>query len=134
MNYWKFQGRNITSTPPDTWGFVYIITNILNNKKYIGQKSFYSVKSNPKTKNKKSIVESNWENYYGSNKILKADVKKHGVDYFKREILMFCTCKSDLNYYEMKYQVVNEVLESDEWYNEWINYKGRGPKRPWQCV
>jgi group I intron endonuclease len=51
--------------------YVYLITNIINNKKYIGS-------------SRKIQVD---ENYYGSGKVLKNALKKHGKENFTRKIL-----------------------------------------------
>lgn len=105
----------------DYVGYVYKITNLTNNRKYIGKKNFYFSKTRQvKGKKKKIKVESDWKEYYGSNKELLTDVEKFGTMNFKREILKLCKSKGEFGYYEAKYQFENNVLESDEWYNTWI--------------
>ena len=105
----------------DYVGFVYCITNLTNNKKYLGKKNFYFSKSKTvKGKKKRFKVESDWRDYYGSNKELNADVTLHGEGNFRREILKLCKSKAEFGYYEAKYQFDNKVLESDDWYNSWI--------------
>jgi hypothetical protein len=106
-------------------GFVYLITNLTNNRKYIGKKNFYFSKSRIiKGKRKRTKVESDWKTYYGSNKELQADVENLGKDLFKREILKLCKSKGEFGYYEAKYQFQHEVLEKpDLWYNSWIMCK-----------
>ena len=102
-------------------GFVYRITNLTNNKKYIGKKNFYFSRTKTiKGKKKRSKVESDWRDYYGSNKELNADVALHGEGNFRREILRLCKSKAEFGYYEAKYQFDLNVLESDEYYNTWI--------------
>jgi hypothetical protein len=71
-------------------------------------------------KKKRFKIESDWRDYYGSNKELIADVERLGQDNFKREIIRLCTSKAEFGYYEAKYQFDNGVLESDMWYNTWI--------------
>jgi len=69
----------------DNYGFVYLITNNVNNKKYIGKKFFYSSKTKQvKGKKKKFKVSSDWQTYYGSNEELKKDVIMHGRENFTR--------------------------------------------------
>lgn len=106
----------------DYYGFVYQITNLSNNKKYIGKKFFYSSKTKQVNgKKKKFKVSSDWQSYYGSNQELKNDVEKLGKDLFKREILHLCKTKGDCGYIEAKQQFVLDVLEKpDEYYNTWI--------------
>ena len=102
-------------------GFVYLITNLTNGRKYIGKKNFFFSKTRTvKGKRKRSKVESDWQDYYGSNKELQADVELLGKENFKREILKLCKSKGEFGYYEAKYQFENNVLEEDNWYNTWI--------------
>lgn len=102
-------------------GFVYRITNLLNDKKYIGKKNFYFSKTKQvKGKKKKIKVESDWKTYYGSNKELQEDVTTHGEQNFRRDILMLCKSKGEFGYYEAKLQFENNVLERDDYYNTWI--------------
>jgi hypothetical protein len=106
----------------DYFGFVYIITNLETNKKYIGKKFFHHTKKLPPLKGMKRkrtvIKESDWEIYYGSSNILKEELKQHGKDKFKREIIKLCTNKKELTYWETKLQFVYGVLEKpDEYYN-----------------
>lgn len=102
-------------------GFVYQITNTLNNKKYIGKKNFYFSKTKQvKGKKKRTKVESDWKTYYGSNKELQQDVITYGEQSFRRDILMLCKSKGEFAYYEAKFQFENNVLERDDFYNTWI--------------
>lgn len=117
---WFYNGEYF-DTIGDYIGFVYLITNQTNGRKYIGKKNFYFTKTRTvKGKKKRSKVESDWQDYYGSNKELQADVEAVGKENFKREILMLCKSKGDFAYYEAKYQFDNNVLESKEYYNSWI--------------
>lgn len=123
---WTYQGREVTEDEIESHtGFVYLITNLTNNKKYVGKKLFKSTRTKTiKGKRKKVKSDSDWRDYYGSNAILKEDVKQLGAENFKREILKLCKSKGTANYYEMKYQIQFEVLERpDEYYNEWIIVK-----------
>ena len=105
-------------------GFVYLITNLRTNKRYIGKKNFYFSKTKVvKGKKKRSKVESDWKDYYGSNEELKEHVNLYGKDLFNREIIRLCTSKGEMSYFEAKYQFQYEVLESDGWYNTWIQCK-----------
>lgn len=117
---WFYNGQQFNSI--DNYiGFVYRITNMMNNRMYIGKKNFYFSKTKQvKGKKKRFKVESDWLDYYGSNKELAADVEKYGKEHFKREILMLCMSKGDFAYYEAKFQFDFNVLESQDYYNSWI--------------
>jgi hypothetical protein len=105
-------------------GFVYIITNLRTNKRYIGKKLFHFSKTKQvKGKKKKFKVESDWLDYYGSNEELNHHVNIFGKDQFRREIIRLCTSKGEMSYFEAKYQFQYDVLESDQWYNTWIMCK-----------
>jgi hypothetical protein len=110
----------------DNYGFVYIITNLSNNKKYIGKKFFYSSKTKQvKGKKKKIKVASDWKDYYGSNSELKNDVETLGKDLFSREIIHLCKSKGVCGYLEAKEQFNRNVLENDDYYNTWIMVRVR---------
>ena len=123
MNQWLYNGRLMEASHVEEYiGFVYIITNLLNDKKYVGKKLLKFKKTKKlKGKKKKMLVESDWQTYYGSSESLKSDVKIHGVEHFKREVIRLCKNKSELTYFELKEQLDRRVLESDDYYNSWIS-------------
>jgi hypothetical protein len=125
---WLYDNREVTEQ--DTEGFiafVYLITNLETNKKYIGKKLLKKTRSKTikgKTRKKKIISESDWRDYYGSNENLKKDVELLGPKKFKREILEFCKSRGTANYLEAKFQMECAVLEyPDEYYNEQIRVR-----------
>ena len=124
---WTYKGDPITELPNDCEGFVYLITNLTNNKKYVGKKLAKFKTSKPPLKGRKnrrrSKVESDWREYWGSNDHLKADVQHLGEDKFTREILYFCNSRGLMSYLEAKEQFDRRVLESDEYYNGIINVR-----------
>jgi len=124
---WSYNNFEFTADMiGDNYGFVYQITNTLTNRKYIGKKFFYSSKSKQvKGKRRKYLVNSDWETYYGSNAELLGDVKAHGPENFKREILHLCENKSACSYLEAKEQFIRGALELDEYYNSWIMIRVR---------
>jgi len=106
------------------FGFVYIITNLDTDKKYIGKKFFTKAKTKIVNKRKKrSRVQSDWLDYYGSNKILNEEVSIVGKDKFRRDIVKLCKSKGECSYWESKLQFENDVLYSDQFYNDWIMCK-----------
>jgi hypothetical protein len=125
---WLYNGKEIGDDEIEGYAaFVYIITNLKDNKRYIGKKIFKSIqrkKVKGKTRRKKVEKESNWKSYYGSNLELIADVEKHGTENFEREIVKLCKTRGTANYWEAKLQMQHEVLENpDKFYNEWIMVK-----------
>ena len=124
---WIYKDKKFTEDLiGDNYGFVYIITNLITNKKYIGKKFFYSSKTKQvKGKKKRFKVSSDWQTYYGSNAELQKDVTIHGRNMFKREILHLCLTKGTAGYIEAKEQFVRGVLESDDYYNTWIMVRVR---------
>ena len=89
---------------------------------YIGQKKLLKsqIKRKAGKRNKRVIKESDWRNYWGSNKELLEDIQYYGETNFTREILCWCKTKGDANYYELKHQILNEVLEREDYYNVYI--------------
>lgn len=125
---WYYNGEEFTSEMiEDNVGFVYIITNVSNNKKYVGKKTLVSKRKLPPLKGKKrrrtKIVESKWQDYFGSSDEVNAILEEHGRDIFKREILHLCKSKSEMSYLELKEQMNREVLLNDEYYNGIIQVK-----------
>jgi hypothetical protein len=110
----------------DYVGFVYLITNLVTGRKYVGKKLFHFSKTKQvKGKKKRMKVASDWQTYYGSNDELKKDVTIHGEENFRREILHLCKSKGDCSYLEAKEQFVRGVMESDDYYNSWIMVRVR---------
>jgi hypothetical protein len=110
----------------DNYGFVYVITNLITNKKYVGKKFFYSLRTKVvKGKKKRIKISSDWQTYYGSNTELQNDVKLHSEASFKREIIHLCKTKGECGYLEAKEQFEREVLESSDYYNSWIMVRVR---------
>ena len=109
-NPWRYGERPFTSDDiHDFYGFVYNITNLTNQRQYIGRKYFWSFRK-PKGKKRKVKQESDWKRYYGSCPELKEDIKKFGKDNFKREILSLHDTKGKTNFEETKQLFLNEVL------------------------
>lgn len=123
-NEWLYKGEPLTE-PGEYYGFVYLITNLTNDRKYIGKKFFWSSKRKQVNKVRKRYkVESDWKEYWSSSEELKKDVEQLGQQNFKREILHLCLNKGTTNYLEAKEQFTREVLENkDIWYNSWIQVK-----------
>ena len=124
---WMYNGKPVEEIPEGIVGFVYLITNNTNNRKYIGKKLIQFKVTKPPLKGKvnkrRSTKESNWRTYWGSSDSLLADVATLGEDKFTREILHYCPSKGILSYLEAKEQFDRRVLETDDYYNGIINIR-----------
>ena len=123
---------SVDKFPQGCVGFVYRITNIRSGKFYIGRKILFSNTKKKLTKtelselsgpgrkpiSKRVIKESNWKDYWGSNKTILEEIKAEGVSPFRKEIIKFCFNKKQLTYWEMHYQCVENVLLTDKSYND----------------
>ena len=133
---WLFESKTIEVLPEDCVGFVYLITNNITGRKYIGKKlakfsrtTYKTVKLKNGNKKRKKIrgkIESDWQTYYGSNEQLNKDVTQLGSENFTREILYYCRSKAECSYIEAREQFSRRVLESDDWYNGHIQVRVHG--------
>lgn len=137
MNNWLYENKvieKIEDFEPETFGFIYRITNLETGLYYIGKKQLQSkinkklgkkelaelpIQRGRKQTKKLVISESNWKDYWGSCKPLLEDLKNLGEDKFKREILMICKSKKLLTYWEAAFQMKEDVLLK-ETYNDTI--------------
>jgi hypothetical protein len=136
LNNWTYQGSVVEELPEDCTGFVYIITNLVSGRKYIGKKLAKFSKTTYKTitlkngkKKKKKIrskIDSDWQEYYGSSVELTKDIDTLGKENFSREILYYCKSKAETSYVEARTQFDLKVLESDEYYNGQISVRVHG--------
>ena len=125
---------DISQFPENTYGFVYMTTHKATGKAYIGKKVLYHTKKmkigkrelakmehvvGRKPSYRLAVKESDWKTYYGSQAAIKQVLLEEGPEAFSREILKFATTKKLLTYYEVKYQMVYQVLEKpEEFYND----------------
>lgn len=133
---WYYNNQLVEELPEDCIGFVYIITNLTNDRKYIGKKlakfsktTYKTVKLKNGNKKRKKIrgkIESDWRSYYGSSTELTKDVELLGPDNFRREILYYCKSKAECSYVEAREQFNRKVLESKEYYNGQISVRVHG--------
>jgi Putative endonuclease segE, GIY-YIG domain len=133
---WYYADEIVDSLPEDCVGFVYLITNTISGRMYIGKKltkfsktTYKTVKLKNGTKKKKKIrskIDSDWRTYYGSSPELTKDVTQLGVENFRREILFYCKSKAECSYIEAREQFSRKVLESNDYYNGHIQVRVHG--------
>ena len=133
---WTYNNQELTELPDECVGFVYLITNLTNNRKYIGKKlakfsrtttKTVTLKNGTKKKKKvRSKIDSDWMDYYGSSIELNKDVESLGKGNFTREILFFCKSKAECSYIEAREQFTRRVLESTDYYNGQISVRVHG--------
>lgn len=125
MVMWIYQNKEFTEDQIEKHlGFVYLITNKLNGRKYIGKKLFWFSKTRTvKGKKKKEKVLSDWQQYWSSSEELKNDVKSLGEENFTREIIYLCSSKGTMSYLELREQIDRRVMETDEYYNAFVGGK-----------
>jgi group I intron endonuclease len=82
------------------FGFIYLSTNLINGKKYIGQTS--------KRFN---------EQYFGSGKAISKAIKKYGVRNFSREILFVVFNEIDMMPFEQQFIEQFDAINNQRFYN-----------------
>jgi len=125
---------DITQFPENTFGFVYIVTHKPTGKSYIGKKVLFHNKKKRLGKKelaaltgivgrrptyKLEVKESDWKKYYGSQSDIKQLLLEGKKDEFERTILKMCPNKKAMTYFEIKFQMIYQVLEKpDEFFND----------------
>ena len=133
---WIYKNEPVEQLPEECVGFVYIITNTISGRMYVGKKlarfkttryKMHTQKNGKKVRKKiRGAVASDWQEYYGSSDQLNRDVESIGRDRFRREILYYCRSKAECNYIEAREQFARKVLESDQYYNGHIRVRVHG--------
>lgn len=109
---------------------MYTITDLENGMRYIGKKTFWFKLTLPplkgQTRKRKKVVESDWQDYFGSNKTIQQLVADYGKDRFSREILHLCRSSAEMSYVEAKLQFKHDVLLDDSFFNDYIQCRLSG--------
>ena len=139
-NVWKYNGEDVLVPPENMIGFIYLITNNLTGKRYVGKKKLSNTLTKYKmvtlkngTKKKKKIkteTESDWREYYGSNTELQKDVEVHGTENFTRQILRYCKTLGEMSYCETYEIFVRHAVARDDYYNTWVSVRVRKDHLP----
>lgn len=120
---WLYEGNEFE--PPDwAYGFIYLIENKLNSKKYIGRK-FLTMAGYKQVKGKRKKIrkESDWADYYGSSPQLQKDVEEFGKENFTRSIIRICKSRGECNYWEAKLIFHYDAVLDPNYYNTWVQCK-----------
>lgn len=100
------------------YGFIYVTTNKVNGKKYIGQRKYYG----------------DHASYLGSGSVLRKAIQKYGIENFSREVIEECATKEELNERETFWIGFYNADQSDDYYNICTGGEGgfgRGKNPPW---
>ncbi len=84
------------------FGFIYITTNKVNGRKYLGQARY---------------GKKGWRNYLGSGLYIKAAITKYGEDSFTRTIIAETTTREALTALENNFLRVFDCAADPLWYN-----------------
>lgn len=84
------------------YGYIYLTTNLINGRKYIGQKKSSYFKGTE---------------YLGSGKILKQAIEKYGWNSFRVELVEECNSKEELDEKERYWIKEYGAVDSPEFYN-----------------
>lgn len=95
----------------EPYGFIYITTNMVNGKRYLGQKRFE--------------YGTDWRSYLGSGQALRAAINLYGKEKFSRNVVCFCYSEDELNQVEYDLSVFLDVVKSPDWYNMILGGKGK---------
>jgi hypothetical protein len=85
-------------------GFIYLTTNLITNKKYIGKRQI-------------NWRQSDINMYLGSSKLLKEDIEKYGRKNFTREIICYAKTRDELSRLEKEYIIHYDAINREDFYN-----------------
>ena len=72
-----------------SYGYVYLVTNLFNGKTYVGQR--------------RSHRDSDWNEYFGSGKLIQAAIEFYGKDNFRKDLLTHAESQDELDELESSF-------------------------------
>jgi hypothetical protein len=128
MSEWTYNDRPVEAEDYEGMvAFVYLITNTATGRQYIGKKRLATVRrTKVKGKTKRKVVrkQSDWIDYWGSNKPLLEELAASDKANYTRKILRWCRTLSEASYYETREILCRDaLLKPDQYYNEWCTVK-----------
>jgi len=128
-HHWHLNDLEI---PRDSFGFIYCVTNLKNNRMYIGSKQFYYWNgpvggykcTDPSDEwwDHRAWRSGMWEKYITSSDELKLEILKGDIWDYKFEILELCPDKLTLHLAEIKHMMKRDVLEATNSMGQWLYY------------
>ena len=120
MPVYDSQGHWDSAFPMDPnkyLGFIYLVTNLLNGKKYVGKKNYkhggktyHKRADGSKQTNYRKGTDTNWRDYTGSSEDLNADIEEFGIDNFEFRVIREYKTRGGLHYAECNLQHKRNVL------------------------
>lgn len=117
---WTYKGKEIKCLADcelGAIGFIYEITNITKNKKYLGRKTVLKPKYTSGVNKGISKGAYAFQSYCGSSKSLLEDIKNG--DEYKKEVIRWCYTKAEMTYYESEAIYCSGSLLDETYYNYW---------------
>lgn len=72
-----------------SYGYIYLVTNLINGKTYVGQR--------------RSHRDSDWNEYFGSGKLIRAAIELHGKESFRKDLLTYAESQDELDELESSF-------------------------------
>lgn len=119
---WMYKGSEVDETLVlDHARFVYLITDLVTGKMYIGKKFVWS-RRKVKGKTRRQKIESNWKTYFSSNNTIKK-IGKETPERFSREILVLCNSEAETNFKEVVEIIKRDALWRPDYMNDNLSGK-----------